>query len=186
MIKYYIGMKAIILGGNSLKNRAWAEQVADCLVKAGYSAYVHVYKHWVSGESFIDSEHELMFLEKSGLLSGEYFIVAKSMGVILALKGMNEKLLQPVSGIYLGFPLSIVEHEDLPINEWLKKIEGDFHFIQNEDDPFGSYAAVKQYLETAGISAESITSWSGDSHDYPDIDAIIEKSASLLSMTNFR
>ena len=82
----------IILGGNSESNKQWIIDIASQATQQGSDAYAHMYQHWEDGNPFIDINHELQVLQQLGLQE-PYVIIAKSMGSILAIKGMYEGIL---------------------------------------------------------------------------------------------
>lgn len=174
-------MKIIILGGNAAHNRPWTQQLADYIAKeAGYNAYAHYYRHWQTRAKFIDIDYELQTLADSGILIGEYGIIAKSMGGLLTLKGIHTGLLKPAASLLLGFPLEIVRGIDLPAAAWIARLPEGTQFIQNSHDPLGPYTDVAGYLTAAGVVPRSIPKWQGATHEYTDTAAITSALVSAL------
>lgn len=175
-------MKVLILGGNSSSNRPWALALAKQLELAGIPAYVHMYQHWDSGVPFIDIEHELQALQEQAALAGTYGIIAKSMGSLLALRGIYENVLVPTTCIFLGFPLAIVQEMSLPATAWLSMLRQKVCFIQNDQDPLGSAEAVAAYLKTAYPRKAPLVTWPNATHEYRDFAEI----ATIFSSTAAR
>lgn len=175
----------IILGGNSEKNRTWVLRVAKTLAPEDGSVYAHTYSHWVNGTAFINIEHEIKSLGKHKTPTGACIVIAKSMGIILALEGISRGILQPVACLFLGFPLKIIGNQPLPTKELLNFAPKETLFIQNDRDPLGSYDEVKGFLEETGTLTQ-IRKWSGHTHDYPDMVALKSAFSSLATKQEHR
>lgn len=160
-------MQMVIFGGNSVKNREWVEAIAKLLAQDGNSVYAHMYSHWQTGEPDINLDRELDSLANNSALQDDYCIVAKSMGSVLAIKGIYSGVLRPASCIFSGLPLKMINQNTLPVTAWLAALHCPTQFIQNHADPLGTYAEVHRYVAASGISATTIDEWQGNTHDYP-------------------
>lgn len=165
-------MKILILGGNSIKNKQWVLSVTETLQQNGLPAHPHLYRHWESGDEFIDIDQELTVLQNSGALSGEYSIIAKSMGAVLTLNGLHQGILRPTQCLLLGLPLQVIHDDYIPVASWLPPKSTHATFMQNEADPLGSYGAVYEFLTTACVPPQQIVMTAGDTHDYLELEKI--------------
>jgi len=155
-------MNLLILPGNSIKNKAWAETVEDSVKELFDSTVVQNYDHWKAGKENIFFGQELEKLAKTVEFWAEYVILAKSVGVRLALETVNSGKAKPQRTIFIG-------------TAWLPKLEKPeipVLFIQHTSDPLLNAAELKAHLEKSGYTNYRFEELPGNTHDYAEIDKI--------------
>ncbi len=163
--------EGIFLGGNSLTNLPWVEQLSAKLKDLFSTVYVHKYLHWQTNNVLIDLREESSRLERS-LVSKKYVIVAKSAGAVLAIKEISEKKIFPEKCIFLGLPLRWAEDHNLPLKKWIKNLNVPALFIQNTEDPLLSSVELKQLLISNHLSKYTIVELDNRTHDYLDFNTM--------------
>jgi hypothetical protein len=171
----------LVLAGGSPRNQAWGESCAEYF-KAAYdfTHFVH-YDHWGSGEPNLNIEAELKKIAEIVKGSGtgvEWYIFAKSIGSILALKAVERTIIAPEKCIFFGMPFSVVADSVLK-NDW--SLLTDFKVpavaFHNDNDSTATYEYTKEQLATYA-STITLETLSGTNHDYLDFasyDATIQK-----------
>ncbi len=171
-------MKTIILPGYSIKNKEWAYEVKKRLSHK-YNVIVHEWEHWEDGsstsEQILSSKQSLKaakhldvkreverILKKIKCTDDGINIIAKSIGTKVAMS------LIPVIKAHLGkVILCGIPIDPLGYRKGLKIIgSGNLLVIQNHNDPFMSYNAIKTYLMLMDKNIKVIQKPS-DTHDYP-------------------
>src|SRR5258706_12101649 len=100
-------MNALILGGESPRHYDWVRTVAEHL-KPAFDKVVYLdYRHWSAGGGS-DIEYETAEVAKLTDDLGEYVIVAKSIGTVIATLGIASGTLKPARCVFLGLPLGLV------------------------------------------------------------------------------
>lgn len=114
-------MHIIYLAGNSINNKTWIEKV-----KSEFDSFstgdILYYDHWSSGEKWINLEKESEKLAELVKDKKDYFVFAKSIGSVLALKSIFENSLKPDKLIICGHPYRAAKEENLPIDDYLKTL----------------------------------------------------------------
>lgn len=164
-------MDLIIFPGNSISNRAWAEEVASEVRGTFEIVRVVYYNHWETGEKTIDFDIEDQELIKITQGLDEYVIFAKSAGTILSLRGIAEGVLKPVKNVFCGFPLKFGRSLNQNVDEWLPKLEIPTVVIQNTEDPVMTYKEMSEYMESVNPNIKTIET-GGNTHDYEDYEVI--------------
>jgi len=160
-------MHIIYLAGNSLNNKTWIEKV-----KSEFDSFssgdILYYDHWPTGEKWINLQKEsekLMELVKD---KKDYFVFAKSIGSILALKCIYKKIINPKKMIICGHP-----YRALPNDDYLKSLKIPTIFIQNEFDPVSSFTELKKTLaENSPAGYRLIKNKGNSTHDYEDFESL--------------
>lgn len=156
-------MNLVMFSGNSLANQDWIHEV-DARVKELFDqTYVQEYRHWHTGEKLIDIDHEETVAAEAVKNLSPYILFGKSLGSVLAIKGMADGTLIPERCVFVGLPTVSIQQLRLPVLDWLNKVSAPITIIQNEYDPYGSYEEVKAYLEGFDIA---LIKTPGDTHDY--------------------
>lgn len=162
-------MNALILGGESPRHYDWVRQVASAL-QPHFETVVYLdYRHWASGGSS-DIEYEVGQAEQLARDLGDYIIVAKSMGTVVASLGTARGKLHPLRCIFMGTPLGLVDHV-VGASEAARLLPPTV-FIQNEHDPYGSAKDVQAFVASHGNEDATFTSVPGDTHNYVDFELI--------------
>ena len=167
-------MHIIYLAGNSFGNKSWIEKIKTEFDKFSDGEILY-YDHWQSGEKWINLQKESEKLTEFAKDKTDYFVFAKSIGSVLALKNIFEKTLNPQKLIICGHPYPIAKQENLPIDEYLKTLTVPTVFIQNESDPVYSFDELSKTLkDNRPSNYHHIKNPDNNTHDYEDINGIIE------------
>lgn len=170
-ILYY--MRVIYLAGNSLGNKAWIEKVKSEFDTFSSGAILY-YNHWVSGEKFIHFEAESQKLAELVKDKKNYFVFAKSVGTILALKTIYEGKFKPKKAIFCGLPYRLAGEVGIPLDKYLTSLEVPTTFVQNESDPVYSFGELKKVLvSTKPSNYQLILNPNNNTHDYEDYNQLI-------------
>lgn len=168
-------MKLILLAGNSLKNKEWVQQVEASLRDLFTSTYIHEYRHWMSGsDDFINMDMELERL-KSYLTSQpaeDYIVFGKSVGTILALKGIHENMLSPKKCIFVGTAIGFAKGIGANLDLWFTNYATPTLFIQKTRDPAINFVDLKKILEDKHVSGYVLVEEPGEDHFYGDLQAL--------------
>lgn len=163
-------MDIILLPGNSQLNKDWINEVANALKPDFKKVFTHYYSHWnLEKEEILDLKKELDSILIYSKKSPEYYIFAKSAGIILALKAINQSKLSPKKCIFVGFPLNWARKNNLPLENALNNLKIPSLFIQKTNDPTCSFKNLKKILASAKVKNCSLIEISGDDHHYENI-----------------
>lgn len=175
--------KLLVLAGGSQRNQVWGEACAEaCRDEFDMTFFIH-YDHWAEGEKNINFETELEKIAATVEGTGEeseWYIFAKSIGSILTLKAVGEKVIEPSKCVFFGMPLNLVADSMLE-PDW--KLLSDFSIpsieFHNDSDPTADYAFTTEKLDEYAKSIK-IETLAGDNHDYLDFDSYKEKINNFL------
>lgn len=167
-------MHIIYLAGNSLSNKSWIEKV-----KSEFDSFstgdILYYSHWETGDKNLNFEVEAKKLSELVAGKDEYFVFAKSIGSILALKSVYEKIITPKKMIICGHPYNLAKELGFPISNFLRSLTIPTMFIQNELDPLFSYVDLEKVLkENNPVDYHLIKNLGNSTHDYEDFEQLIE------------
>lgn len=167
-------MNIIYLAGNSLNNKTWIEKV-----KLKFDSFsdgeILYYDHWQSGEKWINLKKESDKLADLVKDKKDYFVFAKSIGSILALKNICEDKLKPKKMVICGLPYRAGKEEFKEIDECLKTLKIPTTFIQNEFDPIYSFNELAEVLTNySPVDYHLIKNEGNDTHDYENFENLIE------------
>lgn len=165
-------MNLILLGGNSIENKQWLHDFSAVFDPHFASIYTHNYRHWERGEQLIDLNYELDALSKNIPVEQPYIVVAKSAGVLLTIKGIAEKVLQPKKCVFIGTPVQWVQAQGFDVDTWFQDYSLPTLFIQQSHDPVISFNELKQYLLQKEIKNYLLSNISGEDHIYGDLDSL--------------
>lgn len=165
-------MHIIYLAGSSVKNKDWIETV-----KSNFDSFstgnILYYDHWQTGDKNINFEIESQKLIDLTKDENEYFVFAKSIGSVLALKSVYEKIINPKKMIICGHPYSLAKELGFPINDYLKSLTIPTIFIQNEFDPLFNYSDLENILgENSPTDYQLIKNPGNNTHDYEDYESL--------------
>lgn len=163
-------MHIIYLAGNSLNNKIWIEKV-----KSNFDSFstgdILYYDHWQTGEKWINLKKESEKLAELVVDKKDYFVFAKSIGSVLALKNIFEKTLTPKKLIICGFPYHAGKKEFENIDKYLKTLILPTMFIQNEFDPLFSFVDLEKVLkENSPTNYQLMKNRGNNTHDYEDFE----------------
>lgn len=166
-------MHIIYLAGNSLNNKTWIEKVKSKFDPFSDGEILY-YDHWQSGEKWINLKKESDKLIELVKNKGEYFVFAKSIGSVLALKNIFEGKLIPKKMVICGLPYRAGKEEFKEIDECLKTLKVPTIIIQNEFDPVYSHAEIKNVLDNnSPVDYQLIKNLGNDTHDYEDFEQLV-------------
>lgn len=131
-------MNALLLPGNSQRHSKWMGDLKLAISPLLETIVSSHYKHWKTGEECADVDYEILLAKESTKELGEYIIIAKSIGAVIAAKGTNNGAISPKKLILLGVPVNGVVSAKL-FAEYLTKITIPIVIIQNTNDPLGSF-----------------------------------------------
>ncbi len=155
----------ILLPGNSKVNIPWLEDTKNVLDKT-YNIKEIRYNHWES-DLEINFDDELTKLKNISSNMKNYFVVAKSIGSIITLLGINRNIIDPEAVVILGFPLNLIKKENYDVLPLIKD-NIKVLVIQQKNDILGKSEQVKKYLP----SYIDIIEIPGEDHFYSDIELI--------------
>jgi hypothetical protein len=160
----------LVLAGGSERNRAWGEACVDAYRGWFDMTFFPHYDHWASGEKNLDFPAELQKIRDTvaGAGAGQWYIVAKSIGSVLATKAIAEGITTPERCVFFGMPLNLVADS---------VFGGDFSPLRaltmpvlayhNDQDPTADYQFTARTLTTHAPSVR-LETLSGNNHDYLD------------------
>lgn len=168
-------MHLIILPGNNVTNRTWAEVMRDHYGPQFDSVYIQEYEHWASGEQVIDFNQELTNLKErpNPLFAGDdYVLFAKSVGSLLAFVAVEERVIAPRGAVLFGIPFDlaakeIFQHDWSAVATW----EVPTLAFHNIADPTTDYRFTVATLQQYAPAVELVTThepdhWYGDCATY--------------------
>ena len=169
-MNYYKDMNVLILGGHGDHNSKWVRQVAGVFQLRGHAVTFLDYRHW-GGKEPADKAYELdQAVRLAGLFNGDYIIVAKSLGTVIAVLGIQSGRLRPARCVFCGFPLKGV----LDAREQIQlDMLPPTTFIQHEFDPWGAASDVTEYVRRYGNSSAQVEALPGSSHEYDELDYLM-------------
>jgi GTP:adenosylcobinamide-phosphate guanylyltransferase/predicted alpha/beta hydrolase family esterase len=183
-----LNMESIFIPGNYISNKEWIERAKVELRTILPNSKIHYYEHWENWDEnkpVLDFEREIERLKQEINQDKKIIIFAKSVGAVLALKMIKDKLIKPEKCIFLGFPVNWAIKNNFKINEWIKDYNTPTLFIQNKNDPLCTHNQLIKFLEeNNNINNFKIVESEGDTHDYDDYDLIKESISSHLSSSN--
>jgi len=167
-------MHIIYLAGNSLNNKTWIEEV-----KSKFDSFsdgeILYYDHWQTGDKWINLQKESDKLAELVKGKKDYFVFAKSIGSVLALKNIFEGKLNPKKMVICGLPYRAGKEEFKEIDECLKTLKVPTIFIQNESDPVYSFAELEKTLnENKPADYQLIKNPGNNTHDYEDFEQLVD------------
>lgn len=169
-------MHIIYLAGNSISNKTWIEKVKLNFDKFSTGDILY-YDHWQTGAEWADLRVESEKLAKLVEGKSDYCIFAKSIGSVLTLKYVYEKLITPKKIIICGHPYATAVKAGHPIDDYLKTLSIPVTFIQNEFDPLFSFTELEKVLNSNNVlNYTLIKNPNIDTHGYEDYEKLSETS----------
>lgn len=159
-------MKIIVIPGFSLGNKDSAEAVANGLKERFEDILVWQWPHWSTGiDSDFDADTEADKLVKA--LNEPVAIVAKSVGTFVTMKILQTKS-DLISRLILnGIPMKGLSDDDKKLyqSQLAKYDPKKLLVFQNQDDNWGKYDEVKDFLKVINPDIE-VVSKPRDDHSY--------------------
>lgn len=163
-------MKLILLPGNSKENKVWIEEIEATFKNIFDSTKIQYYEHWnKKEENLIDLGLELENLVDMVGENKDYIIFAKSAGVLLALRGIYEKVICPRKCLFVGTPVFWSRNKKFDVDLWLKNYSLPTLFIQKTNDPMISYIELMKVLEGRDVENYKIVEVAGNDHHYENV-----------------
>lgn len=163
-------MNALLLPGNNPVHEVWVEKFKYALKPYFRTISTQHYKHWRTGEEWANVNYELGVALNNTQNLSPYVIVAKSIGAVIALRGVAEGVLHPVRIVLLGVPLENAISSDDFIT-LLHEASLPIDIIQNKDDPIASFAKIAALIDDT-MTHVVLKELPGSTHDYIDFAAI--------------
>ena len=160
----------LVLAGNSVHNREWGESCAEFFRPQFTMVFFPHYTHWTTGDPEIDIEEELKKVRET--VAGaedeaDWYIFAKSIGSVLALKAIEQGIIKPEKCVFFGMPLKIAATQVGGDWSYLSTFDLPALAFHNDADPTAEYAFTKAKLSEQAPSI-ILKTLSGDTHDYLD------------------
>lgn len=173
----------LVLAGGSERNRAWGEACAEAYRGWFDMTFFPHYNHWATGEKNLDFPTELQKIKDTvaGAGTGDWYIIAKSIGSVLATKAIADGIITPTRCVFFGMPLNLVA-DSVFAGDFspLKALTMPVLAYHNDQDPTANYEFTSATLATHAPSVQ-VETLSGDNHDYldfadyaPDVRAFLE------------
>lgn len=169
---YDNSMNYVLLSGNSIHNKLWVQELKQSIAAGSDNVYIHNYKHWDINEDFIDFDYELNSLINNIKDFPPFIVLAKSVGVVLALNLLKLNVNKPVACLFMGLPITLTNELGVTLNESFNDIDIPVIIAQNDKDPFGSFSDVSRLIKhTNNINIETYK-FRGNTHSYINFDEI--------------
>ncbi len=152
-------MDILGLAGNHPATEAWMQSLVDALPTVSPRSYVVRYGHWDDGSRY-DIGREAAKLQ----VATPDLVLAKSLGVMIALDAHAQRGFEPVRAVFMGTPLRLFgDAESDRLRAFVKGVPT--LLIQQRDDRTGTYAALEACLgEHVGVRKVEVP---GHDHAYP-------------------
>lgn len=165
-------MDAIFLSGESINNKAWIEEVEATLRGFFSTTKILYYDHWQSGEPQINLDKEFAKLPQFVAGLDNYFLFAKSIGSVLVLRGIYEKILNPKKCIFVG-PAFLVGERSVPsFPKWIQGFSTPSIIITKTADPVAPASEIARLLKRYDVQNCQFIEIPGDNHKYEDLNQI--------------
>jgi len=162
-------MNLFLLGGNHKSNKEWIEDVEKALRHMFESTKIQYYDHWSEKAASIDFNLEFEKLKSSAEGVKDLVIFAKSVGTLLALKGLYKGEIAASKCIFVGTPINLAKAYGFDIDIWLQNYLTPTLFIQKKEDPAMSFFDLYRVLLERNVSSYNAIKIPGEDHEYDDI-----------------
>ena len=176
-------MNLILLGGNGIDNKTWIEKVEASLKPLFESTKTIYYDHWQSGEWMINLDKEKEKLSEIAKDDGAYVIFAKSVGSLVAVKAIAEKLISPQKCIFVGVPLKWARKNNFDIDSWYQNFPTPTMVIQHSNDPFATSKESLDFFSEKSAQHIKFEELPGDTHDYNEFETIQKLVSGFVKQT---
>ncbi|MFP4402258.1 MAG: alpha/beta family hydrolase [Candidatus Nanoarchaeia archaeon] len=155
----------LILGGNSIEHKEWIKTLKTEFNEFSDNFILHRYKHWYCEEEMIDFYFELEQMRKYDDYK-HLIIIAKSVGAILAIKAIQNNILNPEKCVFMGFPLDWAYKNYLNIDSWSAYFSTPTLIFQNTKDPYCSFPKLQEYIECQEMQNIEFFTFENSTHNY--------------------
>jgi hypothetical protein len=164
----------IILPGNSPTNKVWAEKARDFFAPHFKSVSIQCYDHWQNSSESIDMNSELGKLSDTAKsLQGQFVILAKSVGTVLAMYAVHSKSIDPSrisKCVFVGLPPNWARTNGFDIDGWSVDYSVPTTLIQNDHDPVASAEEIRKEQASGRFSSMKLVETVGSDHEYANFD----------------
>lgn len=164
----------LLLGNNQKASKILFKKIKKKLQKRFDKIITIHYLHWgqVNRKTInLDLELERIVKKIDNNIKNDYIIIAKTVGVLVALKGIYEGLLSPKKCIFIGIPIIWARLNDLEIDLWLERYNNIPTLIfQKQEDPSMEYKDLKRYMERMNKKHYEIKKIEGSGLYYDEIE----------------
>ncbi len=178
-------MDLILLSGESISNKTWIEEVDKSLQGLFDKTKILYYSHWRSGKEYIELDEEFSKLPDLVIDLKSYSVFAKSIGSVLSLRGIAEKVLHPEKCIFVG-PALIIGEKTVPgFQQWIKDFSIPTLYITKTSDPVAPAKELRDLLKRYHVQNYSFVEIPGDNHKYENITKIITLVNNFMQIQQF-
>jgi hypothetical protein len=174
-------MDLLLLPGNGKAGGEWLPRVEQALAGSFDLTRMLGYRHWSTGESEIDLDHEVSQAAEKAMDLGRYGVFAKSAGTMVTALATASGKLTPEWCLFAGLPLVMINNHGLPAKSWLEATHFPITIVQNDSDPYGSYEEVNDFLQTLDRPNIEVLEAPGNTHDYTDFNLLKSLADQLVS-----
>lgn len=167
--------RLLLLPGNNPNQRQWIEKVYTALADLYDEAVALAYAHWEQEQAeFIDFDAELKRLTGTVAPDRTWSLLGKSAGVLLGLLAVQQQIIAPQIGFFLGTPITWAQERGLDITPLLQRFPARSVFVQKSRDPVCHAGDLRETLREIGMTRYTVIELPGADHDYDDLDRIKE------------
>lgn len=157
-------MNIHFLPGLDPKTEAWAEKLMGELSVERDHLSIQRYDHWQEpGSRNIEIETEIEKLQRVTV----DLLIAKSIGTVLALFAVKNKVVRPQKMVLIGVPVLSCARENIDLKRLAEELRIPALYIQQKDDVVGSSDAL--YTEVGKAPLAQIVETPGNNHQYEDL-----------------
>lgn len=165
--------KILILGGYSKNNITWLENINKVFSK-DYNTFTIKYDNWFNDANMnydIEIDKIYKLIKENNITT----IIAKSIGIYLISKLLNKYDIKLNNIIFMGYPLKVLEENNININDDIININKNYnlYFIEQENDILCSYDKLINLFKD--INAIKINGSDHSYSNYNDIKWIIDE-----------
>lgn len=165
-------MDIILLGGNSVDNKEWIEEIEFMLKPYFKSTHIQYYDHWKTGSEMINLDIEVDKLIDNVKSKKQYVIFAKSAGSLVAVKAIFDGKMSPTKCFFVGIPINWAHEYNFDIDKWFKSFRFPLTIIQHTNDPITSIQELRKFLIDENVTGYNLVEWPGKDHYYQEFDKI--------------
>ncbi len=161
-------MKIVGLPGANQWTEQWMTEVIGALELGQSATVVRSYRHWHASNEELDLAYEISQVAAEA----PDLVVAKSLGTIVTLTGLDDGSIRAGRYVFIGVPVSGLREAELKILGSLGERDEPCLFIQQRDDRAGSAEALQEHVTEGGNVKLVVIP--GEDHRYDDIDVLKE------------
>lgn len=163
-------MDLLLLPGNSKENEEDFEKLSSNLSSHFGKVVLQRYRHWGTGEKLLDFDYEYGLIEDNVSTFGDFGILGKSAGAILAIKAVSSRLIRPKRCVLVGTAIHFARKLGIEIEDLLRGYDVPTCFIQKTGDPAYFASDLDRLLSSVLKCEFELKAIPGDAHDYSDVE----------------